>query len=441
VSRAAGEPLARVLTLGPLAGIVYFTVSGGAYGIEDLVPSVGPGMSLLLILAVPLVWSLPIALVAAELSTAMPEEGGYYVWVRRSLGEFWGFQEGWWNLLTSFADSAIYPVLFAGYLQTFWPGMDGRARFLVAAALIWLTAGLNIAGIRPVGLSAAALGVVIQLPILALVVAGLGSATRAPWEPSVPAEGGVLATLGLGISVILWNYSGWDNTSTYAGEVENPGRNYPLALLATLPLVVLGYLLPVGAALAAGVDPAAWKTGGLPAIGAAVGGPWVGYALALGGMGSMAGLFASLLLSYSRISFVLARDGYLPAALARLHPTRRTPWVAITASAAACTALASFSFKELVVFGITLYSLALVLQCVALVRRRLQGAAPGAFRIPGGWPGVILAVGSATAISLVNIIALGPRALLWDAVAALTGPVAYGMIQLVRARASVAARS
>ena len=440
MNRAAVEPLARVLTLGPLVGIVYFTVSGGAYGIEDLVPSVGPGMSLLLILAVPLVWSLPIALVAAELSTAMPEEGGYYVWVRRSLGDFWGFQEGWWNLLTSFADSAIYPVLFVGYLQTFFPGLDARARFLIAGALIWITAALNIAGIRPVGLSAVALGVLIQVPILAMVVAGLGHATRVPWDPVLPPEGSLLGTLGLGISVILWNYSGWDNTSTYAGEVKNPGRNYPLALLATLPLVVLGYLLPVGAALAAGMDPAAWKTGGLPAIGTAVGGPWLGYALALGGMGSMAGLFASLLLSYSRIPFVLAQDGYLPAALARLHPTRGTPWVAIVLSAAACTALAPFPFKDLVVFGITLYSLALALQCVALVRRRLQGAAAGAFRIPRGWPGVILVVGSAMAISLVNIVALGPRALLWDAVAALTGPVAYGMIQFLRDRAAMAAR-
>ncbi len=93
MSGAEGPHLKRVLTLGPLMGIVYFTVGGGVYGIEDLVPSVGPGMSLVLLLVIPLVWSLPVALLAAELATAMPEEGGYYVWVRRSLGEFWGFQE------------------------------------------------------------------------------------------------------------------------------------------------------------------------------------------------------------------------------------------------------------------------------------------------------------------------------------------------------------
>ena len=436
---AVRQPLGRVLTLGPLIGVTYFTVSGGAYGIEDLVPSVGSGMSLLLLLAMPLVWSLPIALVAAELSTAMPEEGGYYVWVRRSLGEFWGFQEGWWNLLTSFADSAIYPVLFVGYLQTFVPGMDGRLRFLIAASLIWLVAGLNIAGIRLVGASAVILGLLIQIPIAGLVLAGFGQATRVPWQPFLPAGDQALVTLGVGVSVILWNYSGWDNTSTYAGEVANPGRNYPLALLLTLPFVVLGYLLPVGAALSAGVGAPAWKTGGLPAIGAAVGGPWLGHALALGGLGSMAGLFASLLLSYSRLPFVLARDGYLPAALARLHPRRGTPWVAIAVSAAACTALAGFSFKDLVVFDVLLYCLALGLQGAALVRRRWAGAPPGPFVIPGGWPGVVFAVGCPAALALVLIGSTKPSVLVWSAAAALTGPLAYGMIHFLRGRAAIPA--
>jgi len=395
-------------------------------------------MSLLLLAVIPLVWSLPIALVVAELASAMPEEGGYYIWVRRSLGEFWGFQEGWWTLLNTFADSAIYPVLFVGYLQAFFPGMDARVRFLAAAGLIWLLAGLNMAGIRQVGLSALGLGLLVQVPIVALVLAGLGGAVQPPWRPLLPPGGDVIPTLGIGISVLLWNYSGWDNTSPYAGEVAEPGRNYPLALLATLPFVALGYLLPVAAATAAGVAPMAWRTGGLPAIGAAVGGPWLGYALALGGMASMAGLFSALLLSYSRLPFVLAREGYLPAVLARLHPRCGTPWVAIATSAAACTALAPFPFKDLVVFGVTVYGLTFGLQCAALVRRRLAGAPAGAFRIPGGPAGLALAVGCPVAMALANIGAVGPRALLWDAIAALTGPVAYGMMKKFRGEPALA---
>ena len=438
MSGAEGSHVKRVLTLGPLMGIVYFTVGGGVYGIEELVPSVGPGMSLVLLVVIPLVWSLPVALVAAELATAMPEQGGYYVWVRRTLGEFWGFQEGWWNLLTSFADSAIYPVLFVGYLQGFFPELGAGGRFLAAAAFIWVVAALNMAGVEQVGASALILALVIQLPILALVVAGLAGATQVPWRPFLPPGGGLAATFGVGLSVLLWNYSGWDNTSTYVGEVANPGRTYPLALLATMPLVVLGYLLPVGAALAAGADPGAWKAGGFKAIGAALGGPWLGIAMALGGMASMFGLFGALLLSYSRIPFVLAQDGYLPAALARLHPARGTPRVAIALSAAACTALVPFPFQKLVVFDILLYFLALGLQCASLVRRRLRGAEAGAFRIPGGWLGVALVVGSLTAVVAASIAGAGRSVLLFSAVAAITGPAAYAVIRTVRGRPALA---
>lgn len=112
--------------------------------------------------------------------------------------------------------------------------------------------------------------------------------------------------------------------------------------------------------------------------------------------------------------------------------------MAIAASAAACTAWVPLSFKQLVVFGVALYSLALGLQCAALVRRRLAGAPAGAFHIPGGPAGMALAVGCPMAMALVNVAAVGPTALVWDAAAALTGPVAYGMIKKFRGQPAVA---
>jgi amino acid transporter len=197
---------------------------------------------------------------------------------------------------------------------------------------------------------------------------------------------------------------------------------------------VLGYLLPVGAALAAGVDPAAWKNRRLKVIGTGLGGPWLGIAMALGGMASMAGLFGALLLSYSRIPFVLAQDGYLPAALARVHRTRGTPWVAIAVSATACTALVPFPFQKLVVFDVLLYFLALALQCATLVRRRLAGAPAGSFQIPGRGIGVTLVVGSLAAVALVAIIGTDRFALLFSAAAAVTGPLVYAVVRVLRRR-------
>ena len=78
--------------------MIFIFVSSGAFGIEDMVgpDGSGPGLTLLLLLVLPIVWALPMALVCSELGSALPEEGGYYRWTRRSMGEFWGFQCGWW---------------------------------------------------------------------------------------------------------------------------------------------------------------------------------------------------------------------------------------------------------------------------------------------------------------------------------------------------------
>ncbi|MGB1917126.1 MAG: amino acid permease, partial [Luminiphilus sp.] len=76
--------------------MIYIFVSGGSFGIEEMVASSGPGLTLLLLLALPIIWALPMALIASELGSAIPDGGGFYVWTRRGLGKFWGFQAGWW---------------------------------------------------------------------------------------------------------------------------------------------------------------------------------------------------------------------------------------------------------------------------------------------------------------------------------------------------------
>ncbi|MGA8069378.1 MAG: amino acid permease, partial [Terriglobales bacterium] len=81
------------LTLWPLVAATFFMVSGGTYGTEDIVHGAGYGKAILILLLTPLLWSLPTAFMIGELSSALPFEGGYYAWVRRAMGNFWGFQE------------------------------------------------------------------------------------------------------------------------------------------------------------------------------------------------------------------------------------------------------------------------------------------------------------------------------------------------------------
>src|SRR5438552_2308434 len=221
--------LRRELGVLPLAAIVFFNVSGGPYGIEDTVPSFGPGLTLVLLVLTPLLWSLPVSLAMAELASAMPDEGGYVTWTTRAFGPFWGFQVGWWSWLDSFVDVAVYPALFVEYLRYWHPTMAPLERWLLAVVFIAVLTTLNLLGVRPTGHAAVALSAAALAPVALLVAVGLPRIATAPWTPFT-LEGHTLAGgLGLGLAVVMLNYAGLDTPSTVLGETHAPGRAFPRA--------------------------------------------------------------------------------------------------------------------------------------------------------------------------------------------------------------------
>src|SRR5512136_2112051 len=142
----------RQLAFFPLIAAIFFMVSGGPYGLEEIIQNAGYSRALLILAIVPFIWSLPVALMVGELSSSLPQEGGYYAWVRRALGPFWGFQEAWLSLAASIFDMAIYPTLFVLYLGQLWPAaIEGYRAFYVGAAVVAVSALWNIAGIKAVG--------------------------------------------------------------------------------------------------------------------------------------------------------------------------------------------------------------------------------------------------------------------------------------------------
>src|SRR5256714_10064132 len=120
----------RKLTILSLAAATYFMVSGGPYGVEELVQDAGYKLALVVLFLTPLFWSLPTGLMVGELAAALPAEGGFYVWVHRAMGPFWGFQEAWLSLVASIFDMAIYPTLFAIYLARLFPALNQGNRGL-----------------------------------------------------------------------------------------------------------------------------------------------------------------------------------------------------------------------------------------------------------------------------------------------------------------------
>ena len=353
----------------------------------------GVGAGLLLLLATPFVWAIPTALMTAELSSAIPAEGGYYVWVREAMGPFPAFLCGWWSWVYSWLDTALYPALFFAYLKTLLTQLDQGpwVKWLIGLGLIVPLTYLNVRGARPTGKTAVVFGVLVLLPFVVLVAIGLPHAMN--HFPSGFAAPGLSprAALGSGLFVVMWNYLGWDSMSTVAGEVENPSRTFPQALLIAVPLVVLSYFLPVFVGVANYPDLSKWDEGAWTNVAAAIGGPSLAIAMTLAGVVSAAGMFSADLLSASRLPFVLARDRFLPACLTRLSPRYQTPVPAILISAGFCALFSFQYFQNLLEVDVVMYSAALVLEFAALVvLRRRQPGLVRPFKIPGGILGAVL---------------------------------------------------
>ena len=377
------------LTLWPLVAATFFMVSGGTYGTEDIVHGAGYGRAILILLLIPLLWSLPTAFMIGELSSALPYEGGYYAWVRRAMGNFWGFQEAWLSLAASIFDMAIYPTLFVAYLTRMFPWFQqGNRGWWVALAVVIACAALNIAGVKVVSLTSLWLFLALSAPFVAIVllapfkIGALAHAMTQPTTSTVDILGGLL--------ICMWNYTGWDNASTIATEVERPQRTYPRAMLVAVVIVALTYVLPFVAMWMTGLTSTAWETGSWVEVAGLLGGPLLRIGVVLGGVISAFGMFNALVMSYSRLPLAMAQDGMLPGIFGKLQKKSRAPWVAIIALAMGWAMCLGLGFARLVTIDILLYGTSLVLEFVALaVLRFREPELPRPFRVPGGLFGAI----------------------------------------------------
>jgi amino acid transporter len=425
--------------LGPLVAVMFFTVSGGPFGLEGLVGSIGPGLALLLLAATPLFYSVPETLLIGELASMLPVEGGYYQWVKRAFGRFWGFWNGWLSWAYSLVDMAIYPLLFLQYVRFFLPGLGRLDGWLLALALIWGATWLNLRGARVVGTASGWFVALVLAPFGVLAAVALARwigqpATPFPVTPFHAAGTSFLGALGIGISQSIWNYSGWDNQSTIGGEIEHASATYPRALGRTLPLVTVVYLGSIVPVLAL-TDWSEWTDGAWPHLAGTLVGPWLGRWVAAAGMVSALALFNALLLAYSRIPLVLAQDGLLPAALT-VTDERGTPRNAVLVSALAYSGFALLSFGGLLAADVLLYTAALALEFGALLRlRRAEPGLRGEFRVPLGVPALavlaalpILLLGAGVALE-VRSRAIGLPGVLVAVALAVAGPAAYAALR------------
>jgi amino acid transporter len=417
----------------PLIAATYFMVSGGPYGLEDIIGKAGYGRALLLLALVPLVWSLPTSLMVGELAAAVPEEGGYYCWVRRALGGFWGFQEAWLSMAASVFDMAIYPVIFVLYLGRIEPAWTAGSRgTLWALAVVILCAAWNLYGAKAVGEGSVGMFCLLLSPFVVLTAVGLwkGFLSHRGWGVfgGAPAAG---ADFAGAISVTLWNYMGWDNASTVAQEVVEPQRNYPRAMLLATGLVALTYLLPLAAVGLAGIPAEQFSTGAWADAARELVGPWLALCVVLGGTINGVGMFNALMMSYTRVPYALAEEGMLPKVVAK-RTQAGVPWMSVVLCSIAWALALGMSFERLISIDLVLYGAALVLEFVALVVLRVkEPELVRPFQVPGGlWGAVAVGVGPTLLIAFALWAARGERvaglpALGFAAIVAAAGPMVY----------------
>jgi amino acid transporter len=427
------------------AGLFYFVwvmfsyCTGGPFGLEDMITTSGPGMTLIYLLIIPLFWSIPVSLVSAEMTTAMPVEGGFYRWARAGFGDFWGFLAGWWNWCASFLLGAVYAVNFADYLKFYLPGLIGWRHYIASLLVVALITWINIRGIEAVGKFATALEIFILLPVLVMVVIGLAKWQHNPFSPITPPHQPVSSVFGVGLAIGLWLYSGYEQSSTVAEEVENPQRTYPLALAIVVPLSIAVYFLPTFASLAALGNWQAWHTGYFSDAAQLIGGRWLGLWMTFAAMITNLSLLNATVLTSTRMPFAMAEDGYLPKFLTGKSRRFGTPWVGIVISAAVYGLLSLHSLPQLIaVYNWLRAATTVITVAAAWQLRRKRPDLPRSFVVPGGMLGLIGAVCAVVVMTVVALTFSDRYGLRWGPWALVAGVVIYLALKPLRRRGIIA---
>jgi amino acid transporter len=364
----------------------------------------------------------------------IPEAGGLYRWIRRGMGEYWSFQAGWWWTLSLYVDSAVYVALALDYLQGKWE-FDATTRALIGIGIVAVFTFINIRGLELTGWSLIIIQVGVMVPLLIFTVYGVFKGTGNAFSPILPEGESFLTSLNLGLAIMMWMYSGWESLSTLAGEIHEPQRIIPRALMIGTPLVIITYFVTVWAAIrVANIDgPDNWMNmwtggGGVDFVVAAnmVGGVTLEYLMLMAAVLSNIGLYAGYLATGARPSFQMARDRLFPRVYGKTHRSWGTPWVAILIMGVIDGALINFNFDALITIDVFLLMFPYVLiYLTVMIMRVKEPDAPRPFRVPMPTWALGVWVALPIAIAIIALFVNGTDWMIGGLAGILTGPIAY----------------
>ncbi len=425
---ADGRSLHRGLRPLALFALVFTVSASGPYGLEETVPTAGPGLAILVLVAMAFVWGAPYALIIAELVAAIPEQGGSYRWYRAFLGRFWAFQFACLDWLVWILDAALYPPLLAAYLLAFVAPESGRfTSWIVCLVMIWGCTWINLRGVSISGQVTTGLAALTLLPVAAMAVLGWSRITLSHLEPLVADGTSIHSALSYALIFSVWSYSGYGGLAYASEEIVDPERTYPRILAIVLPLSAVIYVVPLLISLDVTPDWANWGTGHFTQVSLVLGGTWLAALTALGAQCGNLAIFNGEVLITSRLPYALAKDGVLPPIFAQLHSRYGTPSRFLILQAIFFSVVTYFfDFLEILVvstwIGLPSYLLTFMMPTILRIKRP---DLKGPFRIPGGWPGLLLCAIPPFAISVYLLVMVSPREMLLGLPFFAVGPLLY----------------
>ncbi len=411
---AAQPHLVRAVSRWQIVGLSINDVIGSGIYLLPAAAAVllGP-MSLWAVLLAGLAVAL-LVLCYAQAASYFDQPGGSYLYAREAFGRFAGFEIGWMIWLTRISSAAALGNGLADAVAPLWPaaGQAGLARTLVIVASLGGLTAINVVGVKSAARTGVALAIGKLVPLALFVGIGLFYVNwGAAFSGATPALHDA-GNLGQAALLLLFAYAGFENIPAAAGEYRNPQRDVPFALITMIITVTLIYALVQVVAQGTLPQPI---TDNMPVSEAAqqFGGHWLALVLVVGAVVSILGTTSNTVMLGPRFLYALAKDGYGPAFLARIHPRFHTPAAAIVVQFVISLALAlSGSFAGLALLSMVTRLLAYIGTAAAvLVLARRYRDRPGALKLPGG-PlipalALLLSVGLLLSASWQNLLAVG----------------------------------
>ncbi|XP_065879326.1 probable polyamine transporter At3g13620 [Euphorbia lathyris] len=391
VTATTAAKIPKKLTLIPLIFLIYFEVAGGPYGEEPAVKAAGPLYALLGFLIFPFIWSVPEALITAELSTAYPGDGGFVIWADRAFGPFCGSLMGSWKFLSGVINIAAFPVLCIEYLEKVFPvfgsGWQRKIALLISTLVLSF---LNFTGLAVVGYFAVFLGVISLSPFIIMSVIAIPKIKPHRWVNLGQKD--VKKDWTLFFNTLFWNLNFWDNVSTLAGEVENPRKTFPKALFCAVIFTCVSYLIPLFAVIGAvSVDQNDWDSGFHATAAEIIAGKWLKYWIEIGAVLSAIGLFEAQLSSSAYQVIGMADLGLVPKFFGVRSKWFNTPWFGILISTLITIGVSYMDFTDIISSANFLYSLGMLLEFSSFIwlRRKLPEL-KRPYKVPMKLPGLVI---------------------------------------------------